>query len=265
VFEYSFMIDAFIAGTIIAIIAPMLGTFVVIRRYSMITDTLAHSSLLGVSIGLLLSINPLITALIVAIAIAIAIEYLRVFHKMYSDSILAIFLSASLAFAIIIVSLSGSFNNSLFSYLFGTLLAVESNELYYLTLFSLIVIIFIYKNYYALQFISFDEDVAKVSGINTTYLNFILIILVAITVVLSIKIIGALLIGALSIIPVNSALQFKYGFTKTLFLSILIALVSVISGLTISYHYSLPSGASIVIVAVVIFLISLVSKKLLHR
>ena len=257
-FEYSFMQRAFIAGIIIAILAPTLGTFIVIRRYSMITDTLAHSSLLGVAIGILFGIYPLYSALISAIIIAILIEYLRSYKNMYSDSVLAIFLSGALAFAIVIVSLSGEFNNSLFSYLFGTLLAISDSELYTLLGFSIVALFLIYKHYHNLQFVAFDEDVAKVSGVNTVFVNFMLIILIAITVVLSIKIIGALLIGAITIIPVSSALGFKKGFSKTIFIAIAIALLSVVIGLSLSYHLSFPSGASIVIVSVLLFIVSLI-------
>ena len=256
-FEYSFMIKAFLAGIIIAVLAPTLGTFIVIRRYSMITDTLAHSSLLGVAIGILFGVYPIITALISSIIIGILIEYLRSYKNMYSDSILAIFLSGALAFAIVIVSISGEFNNSLFSYLFGTLLAITDSEIYLLFGFSIIALILIFKNYHNLQLVAFDEDIAKVNGINTNYLNFMLIILIAITVVLSIKIIGALLIGAITIIPVSSALQFKKGFSKTIIIAIILALVSVLVGLTLSYYLSLPSGASIVIVSVILFILSL--------
>ncbi len=256
-FEYDFMQRAFLAGIIIAIIASVGGSFVVIKRYSLITETLAHSALVGVAIGLVAGASPIAVAVVVALLSAWCIEYLRSYFNIYSDSILAIFLSGSLALAILIVSLAGAFNTSLFSYLFGSILSVTSEELWLMGsvgIVALALLVGFYKEFY---FIAFDEEVAKVSGINVMFFNFLLITIIAITIALSIRVVGTLLIGALMVIPTVSALQYKRGFAATIWLALGFSLVSVITGMVLSYYFALPSGATIVLCILVIFIVSL--------
>lgn len=257
-FEYDFMQRAFIAGVIIAILASISGTFIVLRRYSLIGETLAHSALLGVAIGLVAEYNPLWMAVIFALLSAWLIEYLRSAFSIYSDAILAILLSGSLALAIIIVSLGGAFNNSLFSYLFGSILSVSSEDIVVISIFgaiSLATLLLFSKEFY---FIAYDEEVAKTSGIKVNLLNFLLVSVVAVIIALSIRVVGSLLISALMIIPTIAALQFRVGFLKTVIFSLIIALFSVIAGMTLSYYFSLPSGATIVMCVLLIFILSLI-------
>ena len=260
-FEYDFMQRAFIAGMIIATLASISGTFVVLRRYSMISETLAHSALVGVAVGLVAGFNPLWMAVLVAIISAWLIEYLRSEFSLYSDAVLAILLSGSLAVAVIIVSLGGAFNNSLFSYLFGSILSVSSEDVYTISIFGTIALISLFLFSKELYFIAYDEEVAKVSGIKVKLLNFLLVSVVAIIIALSIRVVGSLLIGALMVIPTISALQFKVGFLKTIIISLVIALISVGSGMTLSFYFSLPSGATIVLCVLAIFIISLLVNK----
>jgi zinc transport system permease protein len=256
--SYDFMQRAFISGIIIAILASVSGTFVVLRRYSMISETLAHSALVGVAVGLVAGFNPLWMAVIVAILAAWLIEYLRSEFALYSDAVLAILLSGSLALAVIIVSLGGAFNNSLFSYLFGSILSVTTNDVITIAIFgsvSLATLLIFSKQLY---FIAYDEEVAKTSGIKVKLLNFLLVSVVAVIIALSIRVVGSLLIGALMVIPTIAALQFKVGFLKTGIISLIFALLAVILGITFSFYFSLPSGATIVICVLIIFIISLV-------
>jgi zinc transport system permease protein len=257
IFEYDFMQRAFLAGIIIAVIASVGGSFVVLKRYSLISETLAHSSLVGVAIGLVSGFSPIATAVAVALVSAWSIEYLRSYFNIYSDSILAIFLSGSLALAVIIVSLAGAFNTSLFSYLFGSILSVTSLELWLMGSVGIIalgILLGFYKEFY---FIAFDEEVAKVSGIKVVFFNFLLITIVAVIIALSIRVVGTLLIGALMVIPTVSALQYKKGFAATIWLALCFSLVSVIAGMLLSYYFSLPSGATIVLCILAIFIVSL--------
>lgn len=260
-FEYDFMQRAFIAGIIIAILASVSGTFVVLKRYSMISETLAHSALVGVAVGLVAEYNPLWVAVLFALFSAWIIEYLRSAFALYSDAVLSILLSGSLAVAIIIVSLGGAFNNSLFSYLFGSILSVSYEDVITITLFGFLSLASILLFSRELYFIAFDEEVAKVSGIRVNLLNFLLVSVVAIIIALSITIIGTLLIGALMIIPTVSALQYRVGFFKTMMLSLSFALTSVIAGITFSFYFSLPSGATIVLCVLLIFIASLAVNK----
>lgn len=260
-FEYDFMQRAFIAGIIIAILASISGTFIVLRRYSLIGETLAHSALLGVAIGLVAEYNPLWSAVVFALISAWLVEYLRSAFSIYSDAILAILLSGSLALAIIIVSLGGAFNNSLFSYLFGSILSVSSEDIVVISIFgaiSLVILLLFSKEFY---FIAYDEEIAKTSGVKVNLLNFLLVSIVAVIIALSIRVVGSLLISALMIIPTIAALQFRVGFLKTVLFSLMIALSSVISGMTLSFYFSLPSGATIVMCVLCIFILSLVINK----
>ena len=256
--SYDFMQRAFLAGIIIAVLASISGTFVVLKRYSLIGETLAHSSLLGVAVGLIAGYNPLWAAVVFAVVSAWIIEYLRSAFSLYSDAVLSILLSGSLAAAVIIVSLGGAFNNSLFSYLFGSILSVTYEDVVTIAIFGTLALgtlLFFSKELY---FIAYDEEVAKVSGIKVKFLNFLLVSVVAIIIALSISVVGSLLIGALMVIPTVSALQFRVGFLKSVVISLSIALFSVILGMTLSFHFSLPSGATIVLCVLGIFILSLI-------
>lgn len=261
ILSYDFMQRAFVAGIIIAILASISGTFVVLRRYSMISETLAHSALVGVAVGLVAGLNPLWMAVVVAILSAWLIEYLRSAFSLYSDAVLAILLSGSLAIAVIIVSLGGAFNNSLFSYLFGSILSVSYEDVITISIFGAVALAILLMFSKELYFIAYDEEVAKTSGIKVKLLNFLLVTVVAIIIALSIRVVGSLLIGALMVIPTISALQFKVGFLKTVLISLAFALFSVIAGMVFSYYFSLPSGATIVLCVLVIFILSLASNR----
>jgi len=259
--SYDFMQRAFLAGIIIAILASVSGTFIVLKRYSLISETLAHSALVGVAVGLVAGYNPLWVAVIISVLSAWLIEYLRANFSLYSDAVLAIMLSGSLAIAVIIVSLGGAFNNSLFSYLFGSILSVSSADVITISFFGFLclsILLTFSKEFY---FIAYDEEVAKTSGIKVKLLNFLLVSVVAVIIALSIRVVGSLLIGALMVIPTVSALQYKQGFMKTILISLVFAIVSVVAGIALSFYFSLPSGATIVISVLLIFIVSLVINK----
>ena len=256
--SYDFMIRAFLAGIIIAVLAAISGSFIVLRRYSMITETLAHSALVGVAVGVIAGTSPLWIAVAAALLSAWAIEYLRSHFHLYSDSVLAIMLSGSLALAVIIVSLAGAFNSSLFSYLFGSILSVTKEDLIIMALFGVVALTLLGLFYKELYFIAYDEEVARTSGIKVEMLNFLLVSIVAIIIALSIRIVGTLLIGAMMVIPTVAALRFRKGFAQTMGLALLFSLLAVIVGMSSSYFFSLPSGATIVLALLFIFIFSLV-------
>jgi zinc transport system permease protein len=227
----------------------------------MISETLAHSALVGVGVGLVAGLNPLWMAVVIAVISAWLIEYLRAYFSLYSDAVLAIMLSGSLAIAVIIVSLGGAFNNSLFSYLFGSILSVSSNDIVVISVFGVICLSFLLVFSKEFYFISYDEDVAQTSGIKVKLLNFLLVSIVAVVIALSIRVVGSLLIGALMVIPTVAALQYRQGFIKTVLFALIFAVLSVVFGISLSYFFSLPSGATIVLCILMIFIISLVVNK----
>lgn len=256
--QYPFMQRAFVAGLMIALLASLSGSFIVLRRYSLLSETLAHVSLVGVAVGLLFGMSPLWMAVLASLVASWLIEYLRSVHGMYSDSVLAIFLSGSLALAIVIVSLAGSFNASLFSYLFGSILSVSTEDLWVMGIFGSLAMALLLAFFKELYFIAFDEDVARAGGIRVALLNFMLVSVIAVIIALSIRVVGTLLIGALMVIPPVAAIRFGMGFYPTTLLSMAIALISVVIGLSASYLFALPSGAAIVLCLLLIFIIALV-------
>jgi len=256
-FHYDFIIRAFAAGIITAIIAPMIGTFLVVRRYSLMADTLAHVSLVGVAAGIIAKVNPAITALVAAVIAAIGIERLRQAGKIFGESVLALFLSGGLALAIVLISFSGGLNVNLFSFLFGSIATVTRSDVYLIATVGVIILAVVLLLYKELFFISFNEELAEANGLNVKVLNNILIVMAAVTVSVSIRIIGVLLIGALMVIPVVSAMQYGFSFLRTLCLAIVFSLASVIIGLFLSYYLNLASGGTIVVLALVLFGLSL--------
>ncbi len=261
VFQYTFIIRGLEVGLIIAAIAPLIGIFLVLRRYSLIADTLSHVSLAGVAIGLLLKINPLITAIVAAGVSSIAIERLRLSKRVYGESALSIFLSGSLAIAIVLISLAHGFSVDLFNYLFGSIVTVKQSVVYIIFILGFVVLIAIIALFKELLFITFDEEAAKVSGIPTRFINIILIVMAAFTVALAIPIIGILLISALIVIPVVSALQMRRSFLNTIFYAEVFSIFSVVAGIISSFYLNLPAGGTIVLITLVIFIGTLLLNK----
>jgi len=253
IFQYSFIIRGLEAGIIVALIAPLIGIFLVLRRYSLIADTLAHVSLAGIAIGLLLGINPVLTAMGAAVIASLGIERLRTSKKIYGESALALFLSGSLALAVVILSLGHGFNANLFNYLFGSIVTVTANNIYIIFSLAIVVILVLGIFYKQLVYISFDEEAAKVSGVPTRLINTILIILAALTVSIAIPIVGVLLIAALIVVPVITSLQFKKSFIRTIVYAELISLFSVIAGIFASFYFNLSTGGTIVLMMLLIF------------
>jgi zinc transport system permease protein len=216
-------------------------------------DTLAHVSLAGVAIGLITKVNPIITALVTSIISSIAIEKLRESKKVYGESALAIFLSGSLALAIVLISIARGFNVDLFSFLFGSITTVRESDIGIILALGLAVIGLIIAFYKELVYISFDEETARVSGIPTKLINTLLIVLTATTIAISMRIVGILLISALIVIPVVAALQIKKGFFETIIYAEFISLFSVIAGILASYYFNLAAGGSIVLTSLIIF------------
>ncbi|SRR5258708_4967444 len=256
IFQYDFVLRGLIAGMIIAIVAPIVGIFLVLRRYSLIADTLSHVSLAGIAIGFLTNINPLFTAIAATVISSVFIERLRNSKKLYGESALALFLSGSLALAIVLIGLSHGFNSTLFNFLFGSIATVTTIDIIIVATLAIIVIITTKILFGKLLYLTFDQEAAQVSGINVNLINTIFAILTAATISLSIPIVGVLLISALLVIPVITALQFKKNFIPTILIAEVISMIAVILGVIISFYFNLATGGTIVLITVVIFLIT---------
>ena len=260
--SYEFMQRAFAAGLLVAIICPLIGTFVVMRRLSMIGDTLSHASLAGIAAGMLAGIYPMLGALIFSLAAAIGIEKLRKRFSQYAELSISIVLSASIGLAVVLISLAKSFNADLMSYLFGSIIAVNMIDIYIILGLSIIILVSVWLFYKEFFYISFDEEGAELAGIPVSNLNMYFTALTAMTIVVSMRVVGILMVSSLMVVPVACSLLISKSFKNTIFLSVIFALVSVIIGLFTSYYFDLAPGGSIVLTSVFILLAVLTAKKI---
>ncbi len=254
IFQHSFILRGLIAGIIISVIAPLIGIFLVLRRYSLIADTLAHVSLAGIALGALLGWNPVLSALGVTLLSSLGIDKLRTSKKVFGESSLALFLSGSLALAVVLLSLSHGLNVNLLNYLFGSILTVTKNDIITIVVLAVVVLVAVVAFFKELLFTTFDEEAAHVSGVPTKFVNVLFILLSALTVSLAIPIVGVLLTAALIVIPVITALQLKKSFLQTLVAAEIISVVSVIAGIVLSYYLNIATGGTIVLVMLGFFL-----------
>jgi zinc transport system permease protein len=260
ILQYGFVFRAIEAGLIVGFLAPLIGTFLVLRRYSLIADTLAHVSLAGIALGLLLGLSPIYTALGVTVASSLGIDRLRATKHVYGESALALFLSGSLALATVLLSLGRGFNANVFNYLFGSIVTVTQRDVYTMAVVAVIVVVALFLFYKELVYVTFDEECARVAGIPVQRINTLLMVLSALTISLAIPVVGVLLIAALIVVPVVAALLLRQSFTKTIVYAEAISLFSVIAGIWASFYLNLATGGTIVLIMLGIFLVMLVCR-----
>lgn len=256
----SFINRAFAAGVLTSILISTVGVFVVLRRMSMVGDSLSHASLAGVAFGMLFGIYPFYGALVFTVIAAILIEILRKAFKKYSEVALAVVMSAGIGLAVVMISLGKSFNRDLFSYLFGSLIAVSEKDIKIMGFLGLAVITSIIALNRELFAVTFDEESAKISGIPVNLINLYLSLVTALSVALSVRIVGTLLVSALMVIPTAVSLQVSKSFKMVFIISNLVALFSVILGIIISYYFDLAPGGTIVLISSFILAIVLLIK-----
>jgi zinc transport system permease protein len=263
--QYGFMQRALISAIAISVICAIVGLFLVLKRHSLFGDALAHVAFGGISLGLFIGVYPLWTAYIVAILSAVGVNKLRESTKIPPDSSIAVLLTSGLAIGVILISISGGYTLDLFSLLFGNILLVGNDDLIMILITAAIVIPVIYMLYKKLVLIIFDENQAKVSGLNVTWINTLFIILASITIIASIRLVGVLLISSLIVIPNITAIMLGKGFKKTLFISCAMSVFSSVFGIVISYYLNLAPSGTIVLILVSIFLIAVIAKNMKIR
>ncbi|MCM3705168.1 MULTISPECIES: metal ABC transporter permease [Cytobacillus] len=270
ILQYEFLQNAFFTGMIIGIIAPLLGVFIVVRRLSLIADALSHVTLAGIAASLLLEkkfvglsgLNPLYMGMAFSVAGSLFIEKLRAVYKHYQELAIPIILSGGIGLGVIFISLADGFNTDLFSYLFGSVSAVSRLDLWTILIISVLVIALVVLLYKELFLLSFDEEHAKASGIAAKSVHFIFIVMVALVIAASMRIVGILLVSSLMTLPVAASIRIAKGFKQTIFLSMLFGEISVLGGLTISYYIDLAPGGTIVMIAVLILIVTILLKKI---
>ena len=259
--QYAFMHRAFLVGILIAVIAPLIGTFLVHRQLALIGDALAHTAFAGVAVGLFVNatlgtgVSPYLTAVVVAIVAALAIELISEVTDAYNDVSMAIVLSTGFALGAVLISLNaGGLAVGVNQYLFGSLATVSrSNTIILIGLFAIISLV-VGTTYKQLLYVTFDETAARVAGLNVPWYNRIMTMLTAMVVVGAMQIMGVILVAAMLVVPVAGAAQLARSFREALLASIVLAEVAVLAGITLSYQYGATAGGTIVLVAVAVYI-----------
>ncbi|MCK9859645.1 metal ABC transporter permease [Paenibacillus sp. ATY16] len=259
--HYDFMQRAFWAGGIIAILASTLGVYLMLRRQALIADMLSHVSLAGVAAGTYLHINPSIAGFIVAMLGAIAVEYVRRSYKSFSEVSVAIIMVSGLASAVVLMSLIKGTSKSLSSYLFGSVVAVNTADLWQMIGVAVVGAIFFFFFRRPLYQISFDEETAKTDGLPVKWISLLFSIMTGMIVSSAMPIVGVLLVSALVILPAAFAVRIAVSFSAAIGIACAAGLVGVFSGLTASYHLNTPPGGTIAIILLIILGVGVLVQK----
>jgi zinc transport system permease protein len=247
--ELEFMRLALAAAAIVGVLAPAVGFFLVQRRQSLVGDGIGHVAFAGVAAGLLLDVSPVLTALVAAVLGGVAIEVLRSRGGTAGDQALALVFYTGIAAGVVLASAAGALDVDLFGYLFGSILTVTRADLAVIAVLGAIGLVTIALLYRALAGVIVDEEGARVAGVPIERLNVTVATLAAVTVALSMRVVGILLVAALMVLPVSAASRVAWSMRSTLVLAMTVGLFSGLTGVTISYYADLPPGGTIVLVA----------------
>ncbi len=250
---YGFMQRAFLAGTVIGIVCAVIGVYVVLRGMAFIGTGIAHAAFGGVALGFFLGVNPTLSAVVFCVLVGWGIGGVARSGAVREDTAVGIFFAATMALGILIIGLSQGYTMDLFSYLFGSILAVTPTDVWLTLGLGAVVLLTVAVFAKELLFITFDPEMAQVSGVPAGPLYFLLITLIAVTVVLAIKVVGIVLVSALLVIPAAAAWQLAHRFYTMMALAVVFGVVSTTGGLVLSYMLNTASGATIVLVATGLF------------
>ena len=265
-FFYGFMQRAFQAAFLIAVISPILGLFLVLRRQSLMADTLSHISLAGIALGLFLNVNPTFMTLIVVIIAAVLIEYLSTLYKSYSEISIAILMSAGMSVALVLMSLSsGGSTTTIQQYLFGSIVTISQQQLYLLAALFLIVSVLFLVFRRPMYVLIFDEDTAFAAGLPTRLISILFNVITGVTIAVIMPIAGALLVSAIMILPAAIAMRISKSFKWVILVGILVGIVGMFTGLTVSYEWGTPPGATITLIFISIFMITTMTIKVIQQ
>jgi zinc transport system permease protein len=263
IFELGFIQRALVAGIAISILCSIIGLFLVLRRQSLFGDSLAHMAFGGIAVGIYTNTYPLWTAFIASILAALGITKLQRSSNIPADSAVAIMLTAGLAIGILLLSFAGGFSVDLFSFLFGNILLVSLEDTLLISFLTAIVLLSVTILFKKFLYITFDEQQAEVSGLQVQRLNYFFIVLASLTVIASMRLVGILLISSLTVIPNITAMMFGTGFKRTLLISVLISMTSVVSGIFLSYALNSAPSGTIALISISFFLFVYVAKYLI--
>ncbi|UXR68663.1 MULTISPECIES: metal ABC transporter permease [unclassified Staphylococcus] len=262
--NFEFIRYSFISGILIGLIAPLIGTFIVVRRLSLIADALSHVTLGGISFGMFLitavplfsNINPIWTGILFSIIGALLIEKLRSSYKNYQEIAIPIIMSTGIGLSAIFISLADGFNQELVGLLFGSISAVSISDLITIIIITVLVLVFILLFYKELFILSFDAEYSQVIGI-PKWIQFLFIVIVALVISASMRVIGVLLVSALITLPVAIAMRWTKGYKQFIFMSIMIGEFSVITGLISAFYLDISPGGIIVVILVLLLCLTM--------
>ncbi|MGV3244047.1 metal ABC transporter permease [Staphylococcus sp. 11261D007BR] len=268
--NFEFIRYSFISGLLIGLIAPLIGTFIVVRRLSLIADALSHVTLGGISFGMFLisfsplfaTLNPIWTGIIFSIIGALLIEKLRTSYQHYQEIAIPIIMSAGIGLSAIFISLADGFNQEIVGLLFGSISAVSVSDLITIIIIAVLVILFIMLFYKELFTLSFDAEYSKVIGV-PKWIQFLFIVVVALVISASMRVIGILLVSALITLPVAIAMRWTKGFKQFIMISILIGEFAVIAGLITAFYMDISPGGVIVVILVILLCLTLFYQKMM--
>ena len=262
IFQYDFMVRALIAASIVGLICPLMGMFIVLRKLSLIGDSLSHIALSGIAASTIFNGNPIIGSLIASSLAAIIIDRLRSSLKEYADLSIAIIMALGVGISGILMSAS-NVNFDLFSFMYGSIATVTKEDITIIMITAIIVLLFINLFFKELVYITFDEESAKLSNIPVKMINIIFMILVAASITMTLRIVGVLLVSSLIAIPVATSLRVAKSFRQSIFYSILFGEISILSGVILSFYMDVAPGAIIVIVSILqLILVSLYKSRI---
>ena len=253
ILTFSFMHRALISGVAIAILCSVIGLFLVLRRYSLFGDAIAHSSFGGIALGLLAGVYPIWTAYGVSLVSALIITRIKEKFNISGDASVAVLLSSGIAVGLVIIGISGGYTIDIFSFLFGSILLVSVNDTILILTLTGVILIAVLLLYRQILYSTFNEEQAKVSGIPVEKINYLVVFMAGITVVTSIQLVGVLLISALFVIPNVTAIMYGKGFKQTAIISISFSIFSVVTGILISYMLNITPAGTIVLLSIGLF------------
>lgn len=258
--DFVFMQRAFITGAVVAMVCPVIDLFLVLRRLSLVGDTLAHVSMAGVAAGLISGANAILTSLVFTVAAALSIEYLRGIYRQYAELAIAIMLSTGVSLAVIFIGLGGGDLGQLTTYLFGSIVTISALDVWLISALGAVALTLVLLLYKELFFLTYDEQGARLAGIPAKGINILFMVVTAATITIAIRVVGILLISSLMVIPAATSVQLARSFRQALIWAVVFGEAAMMIGLVASFYLDTAPGGTVIMAAVLMLVAVLIIK-----